>query len=324
MAGNSDDAATVLSPGSPDLGAVLLGVHDKRLAGTATAQENALYDNYLAHAAWQTADASDPRRDGSAFGLGDNLFGALFTLGLGATGGLAAAPLAAGGAVPGPRRSAAWARSPAWPARVPVCSGRRRIRSGCNGLGMGLGAAGGIAGGLGGLSNLWSSGIGSLGDAARLASNAGRVVGGIGTLSDSDVLRQAGGYLGAAGQLGAGAQTISDVFGSGVSNLTDAARLASGLGQVGSAVGRVTGNRPLQQVSGLLGMGSRLGGGVGNLLGAAGQAQQPRHAARRSGATDDERYRLAEPAVATWAVATERYTGAVEPLRAKQWRSGGS
>ena len=47
-----------------------------------------------------------------------------------------------------------------------------------------------------------------------------------------------------------------------------------GLGQVGGAVGRVTGNRPLQQVSGLLGMGSRLGGGVQGLLGAAGQAQQ--------------------------------------------------
>ena len=39
-------------------------------------------------------------------------------------------------------------------------------------------------------------------------------------------------------------------------------------------MGRVTGNRPLQQVSGLLGMGSRLGGGVQGLLGAAGQAQQ--------------------------------------------------
>ena len=100
------------------------------------------------------------------------------------------------------------------------------------------------------------------------------MVGGIGTLADSDVLRQGGGYLGAAGQLGSGAQTIADVFGGGVSNLTDAARLASGLGQVGGAVGRVTGNRPLQQVSGLLGMGARLGGGVQGLLGAAGQAQQ--------------------------------------------------
>ena len=67
---------------------------------------------------------------------------------------------------------------------------------------MGLGAAGGIAGGIGGLANLWSTGVQSLGDAARLASNAGRVVGGVGAIADNDVLRQAGGWLGTAGQLG--------------------------------------------------------------------------------------------------------------------------
>ena len=138
----------------------------------------------------------------------------------------------------------------------------------------GIGAAGGIAGGVGGLANLWGTGIQGLGDAARLASSAGRVVGGVGGLADSDFLRQGGGYLGAAGGLGSGANTIADVFGGNVSDLTDAARLASGLGQVGGAVGQVTGNRPLQQASSLLGLGGRLGGGVQGLLGAAGQAQQ--------------------------------------------------
>jgi hypothetical protein len=121
---------------------------------------------------------------------------------------------------------------------------------------------------------VWGTGIQGLGDAARLASSAGRVVGGVGSLADSDWLRQGAGYLSAAGGLGSGANTIADVFGGGVSDLTDAARLASGLGQVGGAVGSLTGNRTLQQASSLLGLGGRLGGGVQNLLGAAGQAQQ--------------------------------------------------
>ena len=189
-------------------------------------------------------------------------------VGLGASGGLAAAPLAAGGA--GLSTTLGSLGSLAGTAgQVGGLIGQGTGQEWLADLGKYLGAAGGIAGGVGGLSNLWSSGINSLGDAARLASNAGRVVGGIGTLADSDVLRQGAGYLGAAGQLGSGVETIRDVFGGGVSNLTDAARLASGFGQVGGAVGRVTGNRPLQQVSGLLGLGSRLGGNVGGLLGAA-------------------------------------------------------
>ena len=78
-------------------------------------------------------------------------------------------------------------------------------------LGMGLGAAGGIAGGIGGLANLAGTGINSLGDAARLASNAGRVVGGVGAIADNDVLRQAGGWLGTAGQLGGGVENLMNL-----------------------------------------------------------------------------------------------------------------
>ena len=141
------------------------------------------------------------RVDANAFGLGNNLFDALFMVGLGASGGLAAAPLAAGGA--GLSTTLGSLGSLAGTAgQVGGLIGQGTGQDWLADLGKYLGAAGGIAGGVGGLSNLWSSGINSLGDAARLASNAGRVVGGIGTLADSDVLRQGGGYLGAAGQLG--------------------------------------------------------------------------------------------------------------------------
>ena len=264
----------LLNVNSPDIGNFMLTVREKMKSGTATPQERALFQETARDRSRLGLPRQAPQEsDANAFGLGNNLFDALFMVGLGASGGLAAAPLAAGGA--GLSTTLGSLGSLAGTAgQVGGLIGQGTGQDWLAQVGKYLGAAGGIAGGVGGLSNLWSSGISSLGDAARLASNAGRVVGGIGTLADSDVLRQGAGYLGAAGQLGSGVETIRDVFGGGVSNLTDAARLASGLGQVGGAVGRVTGNRPLQQVSGLLGMGSRLGGGVQGLLGAAGQAQQ--------------------------------------------------
>ena len=227
-----------------------------------------------------TAPVPRRRVDANAFGLGNNLFDALFMVGLGASGGLAAAPLAAGGA------------------GLSTTSGSLGSLAGTAGqvgglIGRGTGKTGWRTSG-----SIWVrrvalpvasaasaiSGVAvSTPWAMRHAWRATRAVwsgvsGPLPTVTCSD---KAEGYLGAAGQLGSGVETIADVFGGGVSNLTDAARLASGLGQVGGAVGRVTGNRPLQQVSGLLGMGSRLGGGVQGLLGAAGQAQQRGRQPRR-------------------------------------------
>ena len=102
------------------------------------------------------------------------------------------------------RRSAPSARWPALRARARACWGRPPIRSGCKSSGMGLGAAGGIAGGIGGLANLWRHRRQSLSDAARLASNAGRVVGGVvAAVADNDALKQAGGYLGRQARPGA-------------------------------------------------------------------------------------------------------------------------
>jgi hypothetical protein len=128
-------------------------------------------------------------------------------------------------------------------------------------LGLGLGAAGGIAGGVGGLANAWNTGVTSLSDAARLAGNAGRVVGGVGQVADNDALKQAGGYLSAAGQGGAGIETLMNVLSGGVGNVTDVTRLAGGVGNVAGAAGKATGNRRLQQVAGLLGLPGRVGGG---------------------------------------------------------------
>ena len=262
-----------VSGGSPDLGNLMLTLRDKMAQGTATPEESNLFRTTYTMLADQNFRASVPQESDVAFGLGDNLTGALMTLALGATGGMAAAPLAAGGAglattlgslgtLAGIGGTAAGAL------------GQEMDIDWLRKAGLGLGAAGGIAGGIGGLANLANTGINSLGDAARLASNAGRVVGGVGSLSNNDMLRRAGGYLGMAGQLGGGVDTLAQTFGGGVKDLTDAARLASGLGQVAGVAGRVTGNRPLQQAAGFLGLGGRLGGNVQGLLGAARQAEQ--------------------------------------------------
>lgn len=268
-----EDAPDRLSGGSPDLANIMLTLQDKMAQGKATPQESDLFRTAYSMLADQNWRASVPQASDAFNPLGDQFFSALGVLGLGATGGLAAAPLFAGGAgltttlgslgtLAGIGGTAAGAL------------GGEMDQEWLQKLGMGLGAAGGIAGGVGGLANLWGTGVNSLSDAARLASSAGRVVGGVGSLAGSDVLGQAGGWLGTAGQLGGGVDTLRNVFGSGVKDLTDAARLASGLGQVGGAAGRVTGNRPLQQASGILGLGSRFGGNVGSLLGSARQAQQ--------------------------------------------------
>lgn len=268
-----DDWWTRLDPRSPDVGPIMLQLADKMERGQASADERALFqDVYKMAGDWNWRATVPQESDANPFGLGDNLFGALGTMALGATGGLAAAPLAAGGAglattlgslgtLAGVGGTAAGAL------------GQEMDIDWLRKAGLGLGAAGGIAGGIGGLANLASTGVNSLSDAARLASNAGRVVGGVGRLSHNDVLRQAGGYLGMAGQLGGGIDTMANVLGGqGVNSLTDAARLARGLGQVASVAGRVTGNRPTQQASQMLGLASTLGslgGGVGGLLSAA-------------------------------------------------------
>jgi hypothetical protein len=224
-----EDAPDRLSGGSPDLGNLMLTLVDKLEQGQATPQERALFETTYKALGDQNWRASVPQESDQFSIMGDNLLSALGVLGLGATGGLAAAPLFAGGAGLATTLGSLGTLSGIAGTGAGVL-GQATDQPWLQKLGMGLGAAGGIAGGLGGLSNLWSSGVSSLGDAARLASNAGRVVGGVGAIADNDVLRQAGGWLGTAGQLGGGVDAFSNVLGG------DPSTLGPGLRQLGGGV----------------------------------------------------------------------------------------
>jgi hypothetical protein len=94
----NQDWWTSLDPGSPDVGGIVLTLRDKLEAGQATPQERTLYNQVVGMAGDWNYRASVPQASDAFNPLGDNLFGALGVLGLGATGGLAAAPLFAGGA----------------------------------------------------------------------------------------------------------------------------------------------------------------------------------------------------------------------------------
>ena len=203
-----------LSGGSPDLGRLMLTLQDKIDQGTASPQERALFQTTYANLADQNWRASVPQPSDAFSPLGDNLFSALGILGLGATGGLAAAPLFAGGAGLATTLGSLGTLSGIAGTGAGVLGGATG-QDWLSKIGLGLGAAGGILGGLGGLSSLWGTGVQSLSDAAKLASGVGKITGAVGSASGNDALRQASRYLGQAGQLGQ--------FGAGVlpSSFTD-------------------------------------------------------------------------------------------------------
>ena len=236
-----DDWSNVLGVSSPDLGAQLLGMRSRLAQGTATPHERDLF-NELRRVGSEWEYRSNVPQASDAFNpLGDNLFSALAILGTGATGGLAAAPLLAGGAglatTLGSLGTLAGTAG-GWASTIGGATGQDWLQK----LGMGLGAVGGIAGGVGGLANLWGTGVQSLSDAAKLASSAGKITGALGSASGNDALRQASRYLGQAGQLGQ--------FGSGVlpSSVTDwsgdqapwAANVAPGVSNLLSAADMAT------------------------------------------------------------------------------------
>ena len=222
-----------LDPGSPDAGPIMLALRDKMQAGTATPQERELYGKTMDMAQdWNWRASTPQESDANPFGMGDQLVGALMTLALGATGGLAGGALAAGGGLASTLGSLGTLSGIAGTGAGVL--GQATDQEWLQKLGMGLGAAGGIAGGVGGLANLWSTGIQGLGDAARLASNAGRVVGGAGSIADNDALRQAGGWLGTAGQLGGGVENLMNLVS----------------GQGGSLQGVLGLAKPLQRLAG--------------------------------------------------------------------------
>lgn len=287
-----DDAPDRLSGGSPDLGRLMLTLQDKMRSGQASPQESDLFKTAYTMLADQNWRASVPQASDAFNPLGDNFMGALGVLALGASGGLAAAPLAAGGAgltttlgslgtLAGTAGTAAGAL------------GQEMDQDWLKKLGLGLGAAGGIAGGIGGLANLAGSGVHSLGDAARLASNAGRVVGGVGAITDQDILKQAGGWLGTAGQLGGGVDNLRNLLGGTGGSLQGVMGLLKPLqkiaGQFMQPGGRPEANqagprpvgtapqRPMYSEPAMQGSQPPAGAGpsgIQRLLQAAGQAQQ--------------------------------------------------
>jgi hypothetical protein len=168
----------------------------------------------------------------NVFGMSDlgvlGLFGSLF-LGGGTALGLAAAPAAAALAS---GASAASAGAPAVAAAAPSL------------LGVPLSTLGTIG---------TYSGLGSLG--ANL----------VGSATNQPWLQTLGKALGIAGGLAGGAAGLGSLASSGVTNLSQAARLASSLGKVGGAIGSASGAAPLKNVAGYL----SLAGSLGKLGGSA-------------------------------------------------------
>jgi hypothetical protein len=209
------DNSRILGPGSPDLGAILLTLRDKMQAGQANPQEADLYQRTVAQLRDQQYRASVPQASDAFSPLGDNLFSALGVLGLGASGGLAAAPLFAGGAGLATTLGSLGTLAGVAGTGAGVL-GQALDQPWLRNVGLGLGIAGGLAGGIGGLTSTLSGGVSSLSDAARLASSAGKVTGALGRIPGADPLKQASRYLGLAGQLGQ--------VGSGVQGLLGAAQ----------------------------------------------------------------------------------------------------
>ena len=249
----SKDWWSRLDPLSPDVGPIALQIKDKLDRGTATDQEKALFEGVMSMGADWDYRASTPQASDAFNPLGDQLFGALGTIALGATGGLAAAPLFAGGA--GLATTLGSAGTLAGIAGTGASTlGAATDQPWLKRAGQVLGAVGGLAGGASGLANLWGTGIHSLSDAARLASSAGKVTGALGSATGVPGLQQAGSYLGLAGNLGqAGSDLSAGNLGAGVPRLLSvlgqgrgiAQRLAGG--QEGAPQGappRLQGQRP--------------------------------------------------------------------------------
>jgi hypothetical protein len=240
-----DDWWTSLNPLSPDAAPIALRLREHMDAGTASAQERQLYGDLMEMAyGWQQrASKPDPWNP-----LGDQLFGALGTIALGATGGLAGGALAAGGTLASTLGASGTLAGIAGTgaSTLGAATGQPWLSK----AGQVLGAVGGLAGGAGGLANLWGTGITSLSDAARLASSAGKVTGALGSATGVPGLQQAGSYLGLAGNLGqAGSDLSAGNLGAGVPRLLSVLGQGRGIAQrlaggQEDAPGRQRGQRP--------------------------------------------------------------------------------
>ena len=192
-------------PARPDVGPIALQIKDKLDRGTATEQEKALFEGVMSMGADWNTRASVPQASDAFNPLGDQLFGALGTIALGATGGLAAAPLFAGGAGLATTLGSAGTLAGIGGTGISTLGGALKEPL-LQRAGQVLGAVGGLTGGASGLANLWGTGINSLSDAARLASSAGKIGGALGSATGVPGLQQAGLVSRAGGESGAGGE----------------------------------------------------------------------------------------------------------------------
>ena len=151
---------SLLDPGSPDAGPIMLHLKDKIAHGYATPQERQLYHEVATMAAdWDWRASVPQESDANPFGMGDNLFGALMMLGMGASGGAAGAALATGGLTLGSAGGLAGAAS-----GLTSMFGQALDSKALQQAAMALGFGGGAAG----LTALLSSGVSSVGDVLKL------------------------------------------------------------------------------------------------------------------------------------------------------------
>jgi hypothetical protein len=234
---------TSLDPGSPDVGPIMLQIQDRMQAGTATPQERQLYGQVYGMAADWDYRASVPQAsDASAFGLGDQLFGALSMLGLGAGAGAALAPLYAGaGLTLGTAGGLAGTAG-----SMSGMFGEALDQDWLRKAGISLGAAGGLAG----IGSLLSQGISSIGDVLSLgqkAYGAGSKVVGLaqGAGSTPDTPRAVGSRSSAS----SASDTPGSAGGGGGMDFTQLGSILSGIvGAVGSKLSLDDASRYMNQL----------------------------------------------------------------------------
>jgi hypothetical protein len=214
-----------LSGASPDLGGIMLRIADRIDQGTATAQERQLLQTTEAALREQDWRASVPQPSDAFNPLGDEFFQALNALTMavggagsfgafGAAGAAGAGAGAAGGSVLGIPTStlATIGTVGGYGAQGAGMLGSALQQPWLTRLAGALGAASGLAGGVAGLGNLAASGVQNVSDVGRLLQSTGRVTGALGAIPGADPLRQAGRYLGLAGQVGRAGGGAGELF----------------------------------------------------------------------------------------------------------------
>lgn len=170
------NAERLLNVNSPDIGHFMLTVRDKLTRGQASAEERALFDETRRMAADWDYRASVPQASDAFNPLGDQFFGALGMLGMGAGAGAALAPLYAGAGLTLGSAAGLAGTAGGFTSMMGEALDNEALRK--------AGGALGMLGGLSGMGNILSKGISSLGDVLSLGKGLyGTVTKGMGLAS---------------------------------------------------------------------------------------------------------------------------------------------